>query len=324
MQVYHANRRLLYRRRTDGVNAQKALLAGVELGGTKCVCLLGRGPGDITEKAVLATGTDADATLRQIASLLSAWRSRHGPCDAIGLASFGPLELRPESPRFGRVISTVKPGWSGADIVGRLGASLNIPVGFNTDVVAAALAEGRWGAAQDVGDFAYITVGTGVGVGLMVGGRPVRGCTHTELGHIRIARPQSDRWPGICPFHGDCVEGLASGPAVTARAGRAAESLADEDPIWDCVAYPLAQLVQTLLLATGPRRILIGGGVAQSRPLLFSKVRRLLIESLNGYLNLEELIGDIGNYVIPPALGALAGPLGALALAADAQEQSLA
>jgi fructokinase len=306
----------------NDVTAQRALLAGVELGGTKCVCLIGSGPDDIIEKAVLATGTDADATLRQIENVLTGWRSRHGPYQAIGIASFGPLELRRESPRFGRIASTVKAGWSGADIVGRLGATPGVSVGFNTDVVAAALAEGRWGGAKGLADFAYITVGTGVGVGLIVGGRPARGCTHTELGHIRIARPAGDRWPGICAFHGDCVEGLASGPAIAARTGKPAESLAEDDPVWDFVAYALAQLVQTVLLATGPRRVLIGGGVALGRPQLLPQVRRLFIESVNGYLNLEELTGGVEDFIVPPALGTLAGPLGALALAAEVPEQS--
>jgi fructokinase len=302
------------------VSAHKALLAGVELGGTKCVCLLGTGPDDLIEKAVIATGTDAEATLRQIENVLQEWRRRHGPYQALGLASFGPLELRGESPRFGHIASTVKAGWSGADVLGRL-ASSGIPTAINTDVAAAALAEGRWGAARGLEDFAYITVGTGVGVGLIVGGRPVFGCTHTELGHVRIARAAADDWPGICPFHGDCVEGLASGPAIAARTGALADRLADEHPVWDLVAHAIAQLIQALFLATAPRRVLIGGGVALGRPHLLPRVRHLLIESVNEYLNLEELTGGIADYIVVPGLGSLAGPLGALALAADLQEQ---
>ncbi len=301
---------------------EKLLFAGVELGGTKCVCLLGTGPCDIIDRALLPTGTNADATLRQIESVLAHWQDRHGPFSALGLASFGPVDLRAKSPRFGHIVSTVKRGWSGIDIVRRLGGALGVPIGFNTDVVAAALAEARWGGARGLADFAYITVGTGVGVGLIVGGKPAFGCNHTELGHIRIARAATDRWPGLCPFHGDCIEGLASGAAIAARVGIPAESVSDDDPVWELVAHALAQLVQALLFATAPRRVLIGGGVALGRPQLFALVRRRLLESVNGYLDLEELTGGLAAYIVAPALESLAGPLGALVLAADAHAQA--
>jgi fructokinase len=212
----------------------------------------------------------------------------------------------------------VKPGWSGTDVVGRFSRDPSVPIGFNTDVNSAALAESRWGLARGLSDFAYVTVGTGVGVGLVVGGKPVFGCNHTELGHVRIARRQGDMWPGICRFHGDCVEGLASGPAIAARTGISAEKVSDDSPVWELVAHALAQLLHTIVLATAPRCILIGGGVFHARPHMFERVRRLLVESLNGYLDLEELTGGIARYVVPPGLGALAGPLGALAIAADA------
>jgi fructokinase len=283
---------------------------------------LGTGPNDLIDQARFPTGTHADATLGQIEEVLNGWEARHGAISAIGLASFGPVDLRPQSPRFGHIVSTVKAGWSGTDIVGRLGGAHGIPIGFNTDVVAAALAEARWGHARGLNDFAYITVGTGVGVGLIVGGKPAFGCNHTELGHIRIARAAADRWPGLCPFHGDCVEGLAAGPAIAARTGIPGERIADEDPVWELVAHALAQLIQVLFLATAPRRVLIGGGVALGRPQLFALVRRHLLESVNGYVNLEELTGGLAAYIVAPALGALAGPLGALALAADAHAQA--
>ena len=301
---------------------ERLRFAGVELGGTKCVCLLGSGPDDLIDQALLPTGTHADATLRQIEKVLCGWEARHGAISAVGLASFGPVDLRPKSPRFGHIVSTVKVGWSGIDIVGRLGGARGIPIGFNTDVVAAALAEARWGHARGLADFAYVTVGTGVGVGLIVAGQPTFGCNHTELGHIRIARAAADRWPGLCPFHGDCVEGLAAGPAIAARTGTPGERIADDDPVWELVAHALAQLIQALLLGTAPQRVLIGGGVALGRPQLFALVRRHLLESVNGYLNLEELTGGLAAYIVAPALGALAGPLGALALAADAYAQA--
>ena len=180
----------------------------------------------------------------------------------------------------------------------------------------AALAEGRWGAARGLGDFAYVTVGTGVGVGLIVAGRPARGFGHPELGHIRVVRQRGDHWPGVCPFHGDCLEGLVSGPAITARAGAPAESLADAHPVWTSVAFALGQLLHTLVLGTAPRRILFGGGVIGPRPYLFEHIRTELARSLAGYRNSREL-SDLGRYVASPGLGAAAGPLGALALAAD-------
>ncbi len=306
------------------MSGSRPLLCGVELGGTKCVCLIGTGPDDIRAQVTYPTSTDPSATLEPIAGVLRSWKETYGPFAAIGLASFGPIDLRPASRGFGHITSTVKPGWAGVDVIGRLGRIHGVPVGFNTDVNGAALAEGRWGSARALADFAYITVGTGVGVGLVVGGKPVFGCNHCELGHIRIARRPGDLWPGICRYHGDCVEGLASGPAIATRAGLLAEEVPDDHPAWELAAHTLTQLVQTIVLATAPRRILVGGGVVQARPQLLGHVRRLLTQSLNGYLDLEELTGGVDHYVVPPGLGALAGPLGALALAAEAYAVSQA
>jgi len=298
------------------------LLCGVELGGSKCVCLLGTGPDGILAQCAIPTTHDADETLRRIADVLRNWQETYGPFAAIGIASFGPLDLRAGSRTFGQITSTVKPGWGWIDICARLGRVHGVPVGFNTDVNAAALAEGRWGGARELADFAYITVGTGVGVGLVVGGKTVFGCNHPELGHVRIARRAGDLWPGICRFHGDCVEGLASGPAIAARVGLLPEEIPDDNRVWELAAYALAQLVHTLMLATAPWRILVGGGVVQARPQILGHIRRLLIESLNGYLDLEALTGGVDRYVVAPDLGMLAGPLGALALAEDAYATS--
>jgi fructokinase len=293
------------------------LLAGVELGGTKCVCILGSGADDIRAQVRIPTG-EREETLAEIAAVLDGWQLAHGPLAALGIASFGPLDLRPGSKTYGHITLTVKRGWNATDIVGRLRRGGSMPVGFNTDVNGAALAERRWGAARGLSDFAYVTVGTGVGVGLVVGGRTVFGVNHSELGHVRIVRVPGDDWPGVCAFHGACVEGLASGPAIAARAGRTATDIAVDDPVWDLAAHALGQLLHTLVLATAPQRILIGGGVIEARPELLMQVRRKLEQSLNGYLALEELAGRPDTFIVPPGLGALAGPLGALALAADA------
>jgi fructokinase len=294
------------------------LLGGIELGGTKCVCLVGTGPRDIRAQTEVPTGSDAAATLGRIAGTMRSMQSVHGPIGALGVASFGPVNLSRASPRYGFITTTSKPGWSHTDVLGPLARMAGVAVGFDTDVNGAALAERRWGAARGLSDFAYITVGTGVGVGLIVGGRTVYGCNHTELGHVRVVRAPGDAWPGVCRFHGDCVEGLAAGPAIGARAGVPAAEVPPGSPVWDLAAHALAQLLHMLVLTTAPQRILIGGGVAERRPDLLVQIRRRLRESLNGYLELDEVDSAIDRYVVAPGLGALAGPLGALALAADA------
>lgn len=296
----------------------RPLLGGVELGGTKCVCLLGTGPHDIRVRSSVPTGSDPHATLSRIEEILRNGMALHGPIQALGVACFGPLDLARHSPTFGAITSTVKPGWCNAPVAARMQRAFDVPLGFDTDVNGAALAEGRWGAATGLADYAYVTVGTGVGVGLVVNGCLAHGFSHPELGHIRIARKAGDGWPGACAFHGDCIEGLASGTAIAARAGVPAQLIPADDGVWELVAHALGQLLHTLVLATAPRRILVGGGVVHERPELLPLMRRQLMESLNGYLDLGELTGDLDQYVVPPGLGALAGPSGALALAADA------
>ena len=296
----------------------RPLVGGVELGGTKCVCLVGTGPDDIRFRTSVPTGADADTTLNHIERALHDGVSLHGPIQALGIASFGPVDLARPSPTYGYITSTVKPGWRNTSVAARLAHVFGVPVGFDTDVNGAALAEGRWGAAQGLADYAYVTVGTGIGVGLVVNGQLAHGFGHPELGHIRIARKAGDDWPGTCSFHGDCVEGLASGVAIAARAGVAANLIPADSQIWELVAHALSQLLHVLVLATAPRRILIGGGVVQERPELLVQVRQKLIASLGGYREIDALTGGIDQYLASPGLRSLAGPLGALALAADA------
>jgi len=291
-----------------------SLLAGLELGGTKCTCILGSGPEDIRAREVVPT-TQPEETLERIERVLEGWRVEHGPLAALGVASFGPLDLQPGSPTYGHIAATVKSGWSHTELLGRLTRRFGVPVGFNTDVNAAALAEGRWGCARGLENFVYITVGTGVGAGLIVAGRPALGFSHSELGHVRVIRMPGDSWAGNCPFHGDCVEGLASGPAISARAGAPAERLPANHLVWESVAFALGQLLHILVLATAPCKIILGGGVMTARPHLFVRLRENLHASLNGYI---EAPSDLASYIVPPALGTLAGPAGALALAADA------
>ena len=233
---------------------------------------------------------------------------------ALGINSFGPVDLDPSSPTWGFVTKTTKVDWSGSDVGRRLARTARTKVAFDTDVNGAARAEMRWGAGRGFDDFAYITVGTGIGVGLIVNGKPTRGFGHSELGHVRPIRLAGDDWPGICSFHGDCVEGLASGPAVKARLGsRSIGSIASDDPVWEAVAHALAQLCHVMVCAACPMRIAIGGGVVERQPHLLPRIQEMLVDSLAGYMDLPP-----GPYVVAPQLGAQAGPMGSIALAMDA------
>lgn len=205
------------------------LLAGIELGGTKCVCILGTGPEDVRDEVRIPT-MGPSSTLDAIQQVMDGWRSEN--FQAVGIGSFGPIDIDRASPTYGSITSTPKTGWRDTDVARRIATRYNVPTGFDTDVNGAALAEGRWGGARGLADFAYITVGTGVGVGLVTDGHPIAGFTHAEGGHIRVARASGDTWPGACPFHGACVEGLASGPALEARTGQPGEQLAPDHPVW--------------------------------------------------------------------------------------------
>lgn len=287
--------------------------AGVEMGGTKCVLTLADGPEELREREVIATTSPAD-TLGRIERVLGSWKT-NGCLDALGIGSFGPIDVDEGSATYGHVLSTPKPGWAGADVARRLQRAVGVPTSFDTDVNGAALAEMQWGSGRGFDDFAYVTVGTGVGVGLIVDGKPTRGFGHCELGHIRVARLPGEDWPGSCPFHGDCVEGLASGSALRARFGEELDGLGADHPVWDGVAWTLAQLCHSIVCAGAPRRIAIGGGVIERQPHLLERIEASLVDSLNGFIKLP---AD-GRYVRAPELGNQAGPLGAIALAMRAR-----
>lgn len=293
---------------------QEPMLAGVELGGTKCVCVLASKTGDIVAQERVDT-TTPEHTLPAIKAVLRDWMGTRGPIDALGIASFGPVDVDVASPGWGHIGQTPKPGWTGVAVAQELSEGLNVPVAFDTDVNGAALAEMRWGAAAGLEDFAYVTVGTGVGVGLIVSGVPIRGFGHAELGHMRIPRVAGDTWPGSCPYHGDCVEGLAAGPAITQRSGMRASLIAADDPIWNLVGHAIAQMLHNIVLTATPRRIFLGGGVITKQPQLFPIIRRQLQNSLRGYVSSTEL-DRVDDYVTAPGLGTLAGPLGPIAMAA--------
>jgi fructokinase len=293
------------------------LVAGVELGGSKCIAILSSGPDQILEEVRVPT-THPDETLPALEAALDGWRG----FAAIGVASFGPVSIDPQSGDYGKITSTPKPGWANTDIARRLGARYGVPVGFHSDVVGAAMAEARWGAGQGLRDLAYVTVGTGVGAGLIAQGRPVDGLTHAELGHIKPPRLAGDDWIGACPFHGACVEGLAAGPAIAARTGVKGEMLAADDPAWEMVVDALSHLFATLTLTGVPRRIVLGGGVMVGNPGLLPRLRRATAANLNGYVALPE-VAEMDTFIVPAALGGNAGPLGAVVLGTLALDERL-
>jgi fructokinase len=287
--------------------------AGVELGGTKCVAILACDASEVLARAIVQT-TSPDETLGRIERTLLDWKRGEG-FDALGIASFGPIDLDPDSATWGYTLATPKRGWQNANIAPALCDAVGVPVAFDTDVNGAALAEMRWGCARGFDNFAYVTVGTGIGVGLIVNGQPTRGFGHCELGHVRVPRAPGDDWPGSCPYHGDCVEGLASGTSLLERFGEGLREIGPDHPVWDSVAWTLAQLCHVIVCAGAPRAIAIGGGVIERQPHLLGKIQRKLEESLNGFIRLP---GD-GEYVRRPGLGSDAGPLGAIALAMTAE-----
>jgi fructokinase len=261
---------------------------------------------------------DPAATIADAVAFFRAAADDGHPIDALGVASFGPLELRPGHPRHGCITTTPKPGWPGTDLLGPLREALGVPVALDTDVAAAALAEGRLGATRGVRSFVYVTVGTGIGGGAVVDGTPVHGLPHPEIGHVSVARLPGDELPGVCPFHGDCLEGMASGPAIAARWGRPAEELdgADLARAVEVEAHYLAAGLRNVVYALAPERIVLGGGVARMSGLL-PAVRTRLSEALGGYPGLPEQAA--ADFVVAPALGPAAGATGALLLAESAR-----
>ena len=290
------------------------LLAGVELGGTKIICTLGTGPDGIVASERIPTGEPV-RTLFAIEEVLDRWVAAYPAIAAIGIASFGPLELDPNAPNYGSITQTSKPGWSGTDIAGRIRRRYGLPLGFDTDVNGAALAEGRWGSAQGLRSWIYITIGTGVGAGIIVDHRAVQGLGHSEAGHMLVGRPDDGTAPGVCNFHGDCVEGLVSGPAIHARAGLKGEKIAANHPIWRSVCTTIAAMIHNLAMTSAPQRILLGGGVIEKRPELFVPIREAVVETMANYAHASLIEAQIDAFIVPPGLGSMAGPLGALAVA---------
>lgn len=298
----------------DRAEAGKPLFGAIESGGTKMVCLVGSGPRDIRSELAFPTERPAAALTRTVEFLKEA-QKKHGEIAAIGFASFGPVDLRTDSPTFGHVTRTPKKGWSSVDVIGPIRRALNKPVAFDTDVNGAGIGEYEWGAGQGLTNFVYVTIGTGIGGGIILDGRPLRGISHPELGHVRPRQDvERDSFPGVCPYHGNCLEGLASGSAIVARWGKTLEELGADHEATQLEAGYLAQLCVELTYFVSPRKIILGGGVAAA-PGLLPAVRRRVSEDLSGYLADPIYDRSLSDYIVLPMLGNRAGALGALAMA---------
>lgn len=287
-----------------------AVYGSIEGGGTKFVCTVGSTPNDLRDTVTLPTTTPEETLGRAISFFVG-----HEPIDAIGIAMFGPLDLDRSSATYGSVCATPKPEWSRADVVSPFRAAFGVPIGFDTDVNGAALGEGRWGAGRGLETFLYVTVGTGIGGGGVIAGSPVHGLVHPEIGHLRIPRYPGDTFPGVCPFHGDCLEGLAAGPAIAERWGRPATALgSDLDRAIDFEAFALGHAMANLVLTVSPERIILGGGVMKLSGLL-DATRRQMLESLGGYVDASALSDGAERFLVAPELGDRSGVSGGLVLA---------
>jgi fructokinase len=283
----------------------RPLVGAVEMGGTKINLAIGTGPDDIRAEAIVPT-TDPTSTLGAIIDFLQS----HRDLQAIGISAFGPVCLDKASPEWGNITKTTKPGWSDTPVATAIAQATGLPVAFDTDVNGAALGEYRWGALQGTDVGVYLTVGTGIGGGAIIDGKPLHGRIHPEMGHIRLKRVAGDSFPGSCPFHGDCLEGLVSGPAIAARLGTSLSDVRADDAGRAFVIDALGQAMASLTLTLSPDRIVIGGGVAKS-PGFHADVTEAMIRWLGGYVAIPD------RFIVPPALGDHAGVSGSIALAQD-------
>ena len=289
------------------------MLGAIEAGGTKFVCGVGNKDGEIVDRISIQT-TTPEETLGKVFAYF-----KDKKIEALGIGSFGPIDPVLNSDTYGYITTTPKPHWSNYNLVGALKSQFQVPISFDTDVNGAALGESLWGAAQGVSTCIYATVGTGIGVGAMIDGKLVHGLSHPEMGHIIVRRHGEDHFEGTCPYHGDCLEGLASGPAIGKRWGVSADELPVDHPAWEMEAYYLAQALMNYVLILSPERIVMGGGVMKQLQ-LFPLIRSKLAELLGGYVQHPALNTGLENYIVPPRLGDNAGLCGALALSQMALE----
>ncbi len=298
----------------------KKAFGGIEAGGTKFVCAVGTGPEDIRAEIRLPTES-SEITMGRVIDFFRGQQEQHDIA-AIGVASFGPVDPDPDSLTFGHITNTPKPGWANTPVAPILRDAFDVPIGFDTDVNVAALGEHSWGAAQEVDTFVYLTIGTGIGGGGMVDGNLLHGLIHPEMGHIAIPHNwERDPFAGTCPFHGDCWEGLANGPALEERWGQAGESLPEGHEAWSLEAHYIALGVTSIMMILSPQMVVLGGGVMEQAH-LFPLVHREVQTQLNGYIQSPAILEEIESYIVPPALGGRSGVLGAIALAQRALQDA--
>jgi fructokinase len=296
------------------------LYGGIEGGGTKFICIVGCGPDEIVDETRLPTTTPKE-TLQRITEFFGPY-IHSNRLKSIGLGSFGPVDIDPTSPTYGYITTTPKLNWANTDILGMLKRELHIPLAIDMDVAASALGEFRWGANQGFDPSLYLTIGTGIGGSYILDGKPLRGLVSLEMGHVYIPHdPRLDPFAGSCPYHGDCFEGLANGPAIQARFNKPAETLTDNDPFWDLEAGYIACALANYIFTLPPKRIVLGGGVMH-RVFLFDKIRTRLSKLLNNYLSHPTLMSCLDEYIVPPALGYRSGVLGGIALAMDLEKET--
>ncbi len=285
------------------------IYGAIEAGGTKFVCALGSGPGDLAIKRIPTT------TPEETISRVIAYFREQPEISAMGIGSFGPLDLNPSSSTYGYITTTPKPGWTFTDLAGEIKRALKVPVGFDTDVNTAALGEYKWGAARGLENFMYLTIGTGIGGGGMINGKLVHGLVHPEMGHILIPHDRTaDPYPGCCPFHGDCLEGLASGTAIEKRWGKRGEDLPPDHTAWIWESYYLALAITDYICTLSPQRVIVGGGIMQQTQ-IFPMIRNNVVQLLNSYIQAKVILEDIEHFIVPPGLGGRVGILGTIALA---------
>ena len=294
----------------------RPLFGGIEAGGTKFACVVGHGPDEIVAMVQFPT-RDPQTTLKQAADFFREQEIKWGKLAAIGIACFGPLDLDPSSPSYGFILPTPKPGWSNVNVAGYFAENFDIPVAIDTDVNVAAFGEWRWGAGQGLDQFIYLTIGTGIGGGGIIHGKMMHGLTHPEMGHLRLPQDvQQDPFEGTCPYHGNCLEGLASGPAIEKRWGQKGVLLPAGHPAWRLEAHYIGIGLVDLICILSPQRIILGGGVMKQQQ-LFPMIHTEVTNLLNNYIQSYSIQKNIAAYIVPPGLGSRSGVLGAIALASE-------
>ncbi|MFZ1247352.1 MAG: ROK family protein [Leptotrichiaceae bacterium] len=292
-----------------------AIMAAVEAGGTKFNCGLGDENGNIIDQVSIPT-TTPEETMKKVIEYF-----KDKKFDVMGVGSFGPIDPIKGSKTYGHITKTPKAYWSDYNLIGELKKHFDVPMEFDTDVNGAALAEAWWGAGKGFKNVMYITVGTGIGAGATVDGKMLQGLTHPEMGHISVKRHPEDTFEGTCSFHGDCLEGMAAGPAIEKRWGKKGIELAEDNRVWEMEAYYLSQALVNYILILSPEKIIMGGGVMKQKQ-LFPLIHKNVKEMLNGYVDKKEILEDIENYIIYPGLGDYAGFIGSFALGKLAMENN--